>query len=396
MLLIKTMKGDEFLKRIFILIVSFAIFVASVFGVRIAYADDNYIVKADDIIVNQGETITVPLKLTGNNGLMGFRLSVKYPDNQLILTDVSSGSITAEGLFNTTITDYYSVKGGFDVVWSQNTEIKEDGTLFIMTYKVKETAMDGEYNISVTYSSEDTFDEKFEDVKFNCSPIKVYIGDVTVPDTQQKETTTKVIEEDGNNKQVSDDYLISSVEQMIQSLGENDIESLTEEQQNTVVEYVNNRIDSYGGGKKYSSFDELKQDYIEATKNEAARKIVESTDPEVIIKVADEVLKEYGGNSFSEIPTDKKQVAVDKMLQKLADQGADEEGFKYITSIDDAAEALDKAVDSAREEKDKTVTPKKEKVAKGDRKSVIITIVCLVGLASVILIFILIKKEKHK
>lgn len=383
------------------ILVSVIVFIITLSFCTSVFADEKVTVGSEDINTKQGETFFVPIEINGNSGIMGFRISVKYPDNQLILTDVSSGSITADGLFNTTITDYYSVKGSFDVVWSQNTEIKDDGTLFIMTYKVKETAMDGEYNISVTYSSEDTFDEKFEDVKLNCSPIKVYIGDVTVPapDNQQKETTTNVFEKDEGNQQVSDDYLISSVEQIIQSFEKNDIESLTEEQQqNTVIEYVNNRIDSYGGGKKYSSFDELKQDYIEATKNEASRKIVESTDPDAIVKISDEVLKEYGVNSFSELSADKKQEAVDKMLQKLANEGADEEGFNHFTSVDDAAETLDNAVKTAREEKDKTVSPTDDKNAKDGRKStkttVIIVVTCIVAFALILSVLLFMKRRK--
>ncbi|MBQ9531413.1 MAG: hypothetical protein IJR70_05025 [Eubacterium sp.] len=359
-----------------------------------AYADDNYIVNVNDVNTKQGEMITIPVQLKNNKGIMGFRITIKYPNNQLELKDVSSGSITADGLFNTTITDYYSVKGKFDVVWSDNAEVKYDGTLFIMTYKVKEVSDDGEYNISVTYSQEDTFNEKFENVKLNCSPIKVNIG----KDAPKEESTTMTKKSADKGNRVADDYLIASVEQILQSYGVDDFNSLTEKQQKNVVSYVNSRVDSYGGGKNYENFDELKQDYLEATKNEAARKVVESTDPDAIIKAADEVLKEYGTNSFSEIPADKKTEAVDKMLQKLANEGADEEGFNRLASADDAAEALDNSVKIAREEKDKTVSPSEEKGEKIKRKSTstIIMIACIAGLAIIIFLLIFVKKRRRK
>lgn len=369
---------------------SFAVMFISVCSFTIAYADDSYVVKADDIYAKQGETVTVPLKLSGNKGLMGFKISIKYPDNQLVLTDVSSGSLTADGLFNTTITDYYSVKGKFDVVWSDNAEVKNDGTLFMMTYKVKESSDDGEYNISVTFSQEDTFNEKFEDAKLSCSPIKVHIG----KDAPKKEqiTTTKKLSSDSNK--VSDDYLTSSVEQIMQSYGVDNVNSLTEELQKNVVSYVNGRVDSYGGGKKYESFDELKQDYLEATKNEAARKVVESTDPDAIIKAAGEVLKEYGVNTFSEIPADKKQEAVDKMLQKLANEGADEEGFNHLATMGDGAEALDNVVKTAQEEKDNTITIAKEKQAKKNINTIIIITTVLIVTLALIILKSIIKKRR--
>ena len=362
-----------------------------------AYADDNYIVNVEDVKTKQGEMITIPVHLKNNKGIMGFRITIKYPKNQLTLTDVSSGSITADGLFNTTITDYYSVNGRFDVVWSQNAEVKDDGTLFVMTYKVKGTADDGKYNISVTYSQEDTFNEKFDDVNLSCSPIQVFIGDVTSPVTEQ-EKTTKASDGKNDDKPVSDDYLVSSTEQIIQSFGQSDIESLTEEQQKTVVEYVNNRVDSYGGGKKYDSFDELKSDYKEATKREAARKVIESTNLDKIVSVTDEVLKEYGVNSFGDLPADKKQEAVEKTLQKLAEEGADEDGFNHLGSVDDAAESLDNVVKTAREEKDKTISPSEErdKIKKDNSKLIIIIVACFGGLAVIIFVVILVKKRRKR
>lgn len=363
-----------------------------------AYADARCEVSAEAVSAEQGEMITVPLRISSSDGLMGFRISVKYPDNQLTLTDVSSGSVTADGLFNTTITDYYSVKGSFDVVWSSSAEVKDDGTLFVMTYKVKETADDGEYNISVTYSQEDTFDEKFEDVKLSCSPIKVYVGNVTIPPEEteaaaEPETTTKQADDKKSGEAVADDYLIASVEQILQSFGGADLDTLTEEQQSTVLAYVNNRVDSYGGGKKYDSFDALKTDFRGAVKREAARKITESTDPDKIVSITDEVLKEYGASTFRALPADKKEEAVNKTLQQLAEVGADEEGFAHLATADDAAEALDEAVSTARGEQDQTVTP----VEAEGRKTVIIAIAAsIAGLAFIIAIVIMIKKRRNK
>lgn len=384
------------MKKIIVAIISFAVLITSVCSFVNAYADDGYIVNADDIYAKAGETVTVPLKLSGNNGLMGFRVKIKYPKNQLTLTDVSSGSLTSEGLFNTTITDYYSVKGSFDVVWSDSKETKSNGTLFIMTYKINEAADNGDYNISVTYSQEDTFNEKMNDVKLSCNPIKVYIGKEKPKD--KKESTTKNAGAKAKNT-VSADYLIASAEQIAQSFGANNLDEVKPENQKAVVEYVNNRVDSYGGGKKYSSFDELKSDVKEAAKNEAAKKVLESADPAAIVQIADEVLKEYGAGSFNEISAEKKKEAVDKMLQRLAEKGADEEGFKHINSIDDAALALDEIVKTAREEKDKTLTASKKKTANNGKKSgktaIIISAVCA-AIALIILLLIIIIKRRRK
>lgn len=382
------------MKRLIAVMMSFAVMVVSVCSFTIAYADDSYVVKADDIYAKQGETVTVPLKLSGNKGLMGFKISIKYPDNQLVLTDVSSGSLTADGLFNTTVTSYEAVKGSFDVLWSSNTEIKEDGTLAILTFSIKPTADNGEYNISVTFSQEDTFNEKFEDVKLNCKPIKVIVSNEET--SKVAEETTAAAKKD-NKEKVSNDYLVASVEQIVQSFGTSDIDNLTEEQQKAAMEYVNNRIVSYGDGKKYSDFNELKADYIEAVRIEAVRKLIESADPQAIVNASDEVLSEYGVSSFSELPDDKKQEAVDKAFQKLAESGADEEGFKHIDSYDDAAAALDDAVKNARGEKDKTVTPSETEKPSNEKIEAIAIIAVIVALIFILIVsVILIKKRRQK
>lgn len=381
---------------LFILLLSLILMINSL----CIFADSNYTVSSDSVITKQGETVTVPLKLTGNKGIMGFRISVKYPDNQLVLKDVSSGSITKDGLFNSTITDYYSVKGNFDVLWSTTQNVKDDGTLFIMTFKVKETATDGEYNISVTYSQEDTFDENFNDVKLECSPVKIFVGDVAT--SKPAEESTKASESGEKNSsggKVADDYLIASVEQILQSFDTNDISSLSDEQKQTVLDYVNNRIDSYGGGEKYNDFSDLENDYNNALVNEAAKKLNESTDNQVIIDKAQEILKEYSASTFSEIPAEKKQEAVSKMLQALADSGSDGSGFSKIPTFEQAAEALDKAVESAKADNESSAEASNAKTTGTNGKTsvgmtILLTAAAVFAAALIIAIIIFARKRR--
>ena len=76
-----------------------------------AFAAGNAVVFSDEINTTLKEEFVVPVKIKNNSGLMGFKITVKYPDSQITLKNVSSGSLTGSGLFNTSVTDYYSVKG---------------------------------------------------------------------------------------------------------------------------------------------------------------------------------------------------------------------------------------------------------------------------------------------
>ena len=130
------------MKRSFLIVFLILLF-TSLINTFTAYAKEDYLVYSDKISAQQGETVTVPLKISGNKGLMGFRITVKYPDSVMKLTDVSSGSLTNDGLFNTTVTSYEGLKGEFDILWSDSKEVEEDGTLAVLTYQIKPTADNG-------------------------------------------------------------------------------------------------------------------------------------------------------------------------------------------------------------------------------------------------------------
>lgn len=370
----------------------------------ISFAADEYIVSSDNITAKQGETITVPVTLTNNNGIMGFRITVRYPSSQLELTNISSGSITKDGLFNTTVTDYASVKGSFDVLWSSSNQVKDNGTIVMLSFKIKNIASNGDYSISFSYSQEDTFNEAFKDVKLKCAPVTVTVNDGSIP-IETTEITT--VEDENNNIQttdvridVSDDYLIDSVKSVLISFGVNDIDSLTENQQNTLLEFVNNRIESFSpNAKKFDSFAELKSAYINAINNQAVDNVIQSTDGQVIIDVAREILKKNNADSFSKISKDKKKAAVDEAIGKLTENGADTSAFSNFNSYDNAAEALDEAVKKAEEQEQQSITGEQtENTDKNENnpshKNAIIIAVASVSATLALLVLILIIRRR--
>lgn len=364
----------------------------------IVYADNSIIVSSEAMAVKQGESIVVPVTILNNKGLMGFRITVKYPENQLKLTDITSGAVTNEGLFNTTISDFNSVKGTFDVLWSHSEEIKSDGTLFILKFKTSEIASDGEYNISLSYSQEDTFDEKFNDVKLQCLPVKVYVGDVTTTEPVSESTTGKSDKKDNKSDvRVSDDYLISAFESVTTSF---DMVHLTDEDKAKIVELTNNLLKSYDeNAVQYSSYDNLYLDYKNALKNRAVKEIIESTDDEIIQNTANEVLKEYGVSTFKELPADKKQEAVEKVKQKLAENNSEVNTLNKINDYDLAADTLDELIAESENRQKESVTAdngSNQNDNFSNDKTVIIISVVVVIIIAVLVSWIIIKKKKEE
>lgn len=318
-----------------------------VFWSIFAAAADPPRVYGDPITVQPGENITVPIRLEHNSGLMGFRITVEYP-KRLRLKNLTSGSLTKEGLFNSTISDFYSVNGSFDVVWSDAQETKEDGTLMMLDFAVSDLADEGDYEIKLSFSQPDTFNEAFEPVTLQCDPVIVTVSNSVTPTTAPSSAASAETAQTGTP--VSDDYLIASVDAIIQTYNVYDPAQITDTgQQDAVVQFVNNRSRAFDpDAVQYDSFDALLNDYYGAVTSEAQRKVLESVDEDVLIQSAQDVLQQYGAESFAALNEADKASAVQAMQKAIADAGGDTSGFARL-SDGNAAQTLDGIVVAAKQ-----------------------------------------------
>lgn len=122
--------------------------------------------------VNPGQTVTIPVSISNNTGIMGFSISFDYDKNALTPVSATSGTIIS-GLFDDSIGT--SEAGSFDVVWSGTEDCTQNGVLFNVTFAVNSNAT-GTTKIDVSYSQADTFNEKWEDVGLDCKDIDLTIG----------------------------------------------------------------------------------------------------------------------------------------------------------------------------------------------------------------------------
>lgn len=155
------------------------------------FASGGASVYGEAIKTKQGETVSIPIKIDKSEGLMGFRIKISYPKDVLESPKVSRGIITKNGNFNDSITA--STNGGFDVVWSATENVAGNDTLFVMTFNVKENAKTDKYYIKISYSQEDTFNEKWQDVKLDCSDVEVIVGDYKETENKEPSFWDKVV-----------------------------------------------------------------------------------------------------------------------------------------------------------------------------------------------------------
>lgn len=152
-------------------------------------------IYADDVNAKYGNEITIPIYIDNNHGLLGYRLDFKYDTNLIQPISTSCGTDFANGgQFN----DSIGVKDGeFKVLWNNVDEKFANGILLNLKFKVL-TDEKVDTVISMVYSQPDTFNEKYEDVVFNCKDINVslnnhqhsYMAVVTEPTCTEKGYTT--------------------------------------------------------------------------------------------------------------------------------------------------------------------------------------------------------------
>lgn len=381
----------------------------------VSYAAEKITVKSENIKTNQGETIVVPIELENNTGIAGARLKIKYPENILKLEDISSGELTMDGLFNTTVTDYYSVKGEFDVLWSSTEAVTDDGTFVILTFKISELAEDGKYDIDIGYSQEDTFDADLNDVILKCEPVNIFIGEAPQEEQTEISTTqpqgneeikeekdeqvdttakeeTKTAEE--TKPVVSDDFLISSFESVLNSYNFPDLDSIDEQTQHIILDFVNNRLDSFSeDSKKFETFEELKEAYLKAKENEAIKDIVESTDSEIILEVFDEVKEQYDVEKLEDIPEEKKQEVIKKFTDKFTEKNSELESFNKLEE-NQKIPVLDKIIEEIQQQEENSVDITNESLPEKDYTAIVITVAVVLILIMTVVTILIIKKKK--
>lgn len=160
----------RFIKSVAMLI-SILMIISSVFVM--ASATNSATISAEQTnSVNPGQTITIPVIISNNSGIMGFSISFEYDKNILTPVSVTQGTIIS-GLFDDSIET--SEAGSFDVVWSGTEDCKQNGILFNMTFAVNSNAS-GRTTIELSYSQADTFNENWQDVVLNCEDINLSIG----------------------------------------------------------------------------------------------------------------------------------------------------------------------------------------------------------------------------
>ncbi len=131
---------------------------------------------ADTITAAPGDEIEIPIRISGNTGIMGFGINVGFDKNVLIPIDSVTQSSLISGQFNNSIANALkSGAGTFAVLWQGVENMTADGELFTLKFKVSEQAS-GTTTLTLALDGNgNTFDENFEDITADCKSITVMV-----------------------------------------------------------------------------------------------------------------------------------------------------------------------------------------------------------------------------
>ena len=134
---------------------------------------ESMLVYSEQVFGSSDKTANIPIYVKNNQGMMGFKFNFVYDSNVFTVNEVTQGEIINNGSL------YYNNKAGnLTVLWNNSSEITDDGVIFYINVTYNKTA---KADIAINYSTEDTFDENYNNIDIECSNISVNIflsGDV--------------------------------------------------------------------------------------------------------------------------------------------------------------------------------------------------------------------------
>ena len=112
-----------------------------------AFAETALVVTVGKAEVSKGDTIEIPVTLSGNTGFADMGIEIGYNSDVMTLTKVTSNS-SVGGTF--TPAQNYTVNP-FNMGWSNTANITYNGVLATLTFKIADNAASGVYPVTVDY-----------------------------------------------------------------------------------------------------------------------------------------------------------------------------------------------------------------------------------------------------
>lgn len=337
-------------------------------------------VYSDELSLQVNELQLIPVNIKNNSGIMGFKMTVEYPSEYLNIKSVTKGSVTSGGNFNHNL----GLKDGkIDIVWNSIEDVKKDGSLFVLGVELLKEITD-DIVIKLSFSQEDTFNEAWEDVTFDCKNIVIsadYIEPTTKETTTQNgEVTTKV------PIPIDNSQIIDAVDTTLEQNGYENLKDV-ENTDDFIIDF-NKNLETITGSDEHNvtDFDTIKSMYNSAYEGEFITETVNNIDANKINSAVKDILDEFKVKSIDALDDKDKIKFVQKVEEKLKEQNHDTPNISEDMETDDALNIIEKLYNS-------TNTGEQNDESNNSNKTVIIVAVSTLVILLIIVAIILNKKK---
>lgn len=368
-------------RKIFAVFLSFVLLILPFSAV--AYAADTAVVYGDAVATQPNSIFFVPVHIKNNPGIMGFKITVTYDPEILTLPALTGGTVTEKGMLNDSIGA--SKAGIIDIVWTSDSAIASDGTLFTLSFNVDETEAKST-KLTLSYSQPDTFNEQYEDVIFDCTEVAISFTDEEASNSYS-----------GEIKEPDYKDVIVAVDSALKEMPFDSINNFDHDFDSEFLESVNETINIITGTQGYfGSVDEIIEAYKAATATDFVNTSVDAVDPGVIDSIIDNALSGVGAEALDAIPSEKKAEFVAAVESGLREQASDIDIVSDTLTEDEAIDAVI-SLQSLNAENQRLGTKVASAVRKTENLFIkIMVAVVITGIAVFAALALIIKKKQKK
>lgn len=171
------------------------------------YADETVKICAEDISVDPGGTFTLHVKLEDNQGLAAWMVDLSWNPEVMEIQEksVENGDSFSKGI----MLDNSEEEGQLKVTWFSANNVYDDGDLFTVDFKLKESVVSGEYEILVFCPDGNTITEEEEVISPMISNATVKVNSKETP----KEKGTDKESEKKSDEPASKEEIVGEVDE---------------------------------------------------------------------------------------------------------------------------------------------------------------------------------------
>lgn len=298
-------------------------------------------VTADKTALTENETEQISVNISNNSGIMGFKITVEYPIEYIRINSVTKGSVTSQGNFDHNL----GLKNGVvDIIWNSVEDEEKDGTLFILGVELLKKATE-DIRIKISFSKEDTFNEKWEDVTFYCNDI-IISADYSEVSTGNSES--------GTNIEVSEIDSSQIIDAVNTSLEQNGYDNLKEVQDtDKFIKDFNESLEIITGTDKHraTDFNDIKNMYESAYEDKFVNEASNNIDSAKIQSAINETLDGFNVKSIDKLNNKDKIKFVQNIEEKLKEQYPDTPNISKDLETDKAFDIIKKLYSLSNVEK---------------------------------------------